>query len=84
MCLNTHIQILLWYHSLDREIYSLYRHPHKEGNRRTYAYQPRSGIVQNVTKTDERKVERQTNGHSSDSSNMEFINKMCVVCVRKK
>ena len=59
----------------------MHKHPHKEGNKRTYAYQPRGGIVQNITLSDERRVERQTNGHSSDSSNMEFMNN--VVCVKK-
>ena len=67
---------------------SMYKHPHKgEGNKRTtYAsYLPRGGIVQNITQSDKRhcSVERQTNGHSSDSSNMEFMNKISVVCVKK-
>ena len=60
-------------------IHTVHKHPHKKVIG-AYAYEPRGGIVQNITYIVgwERNVERRTNGHSSDSSNMEFMNN--VVC----
>ena len=40
-------------------------------------------LSKNITLSDESAVERQTNGHSSDSSNLLGVHEQSVVCVKK-